>query len=217
MNGERASFEAGSISLEPLDISRDCELSAIKAIYQNEFPNSERKPTSYLAETSARVDSGVFVASIKDSIVGFALVRGLTSVDARLLEYMAISERHQSLGYGRKMLDLVIGIESNPMVAEVERPLDCARNSIETRRVKFYLRGGFRMISGFDYRMPKIMDESPPDMRLLIHGYPKPDISGMQLRKLVDAIYREVYDVFSYPNFEPEPTARFELSDDRGS
>lgn len=210
-------LEPGRIHLEPLDASNASDLAAIQAIYQSEFPASERKPASYLAETAMRDDSSVFCAVVEGQIIGFALLRGLVSADAQLLEYMAISQQHQSSGYGREMLDLVTGAATVSTIAEVERPIELDGASIEARRVRFYLRAGFRIVASFTYRMPQVGAEDPPAMRLMIHRYPASSINKLQLRHLVDVIYHEVYAMPFYPDFADDLPGFFELSDGEGS
>lgn len=180
------------------------DLAAVQEIYLAEFPASERKPDSYIAEVADRADSCVILAQMDGKIAGFALVRGLLQNNAHLLEYIAIAKPFQSLGLGRVLLDHIAASVPGPIFAEIERPVETESNSIEARRVNFYLRANYRTIAGFEYRMPQIGDDSPPPMWLMVKGWPGPKVTAGELGELTNAIYREIYGVQAYPASEGE-------------
>ncbi|MCD7955015.1 MAG: GNAT family N-acetyltransferase [Lachnospiraceae bacterium] len=129
-------------------------------LYQEAFPEQERKPFSLIERKAAMGEMEMLLIREEKKRIGFAIVAyGERLV---LLDYFAISPRWRGQGYGSAALELIQGLYSDrPLFLEVEKPLvpetersgglldgteqaggmDYAAD-IRRRRKAFYLRNG---------------------------------------------------------------------------
>lgn len=216
MNSTASTDGMRKLGVRRIFASSFAEMEAVQAIYLSEFPPSERKPSHYITEVASRSDSQLLVIEQDGDVAGFGLVRGLQPANAHLLEYIAIAKPFQSLGLGRILLDRIVASVSGATIVEVEAPSQNPDQLIAARRVNFYLRACFKTVSGFEYRMPKVGDEIPPPMWLMIHDFPSASVTARELRQLVNVIYQKIYGVPAYPAFDAGAKAQYLLVGEGG-
>ncbi|MCD7885131.1 MAG: GNAT family N-acetyltransferase [Lachnospiraceae bacterium] len=128
-------------------------------LYQEAFPEQERKPFSLIERKAAMGEMEMLLIREEKKRIGFAIVAyGERLV---LLDYFAISPRWRGQGYGSAALELIQGLYSDrPLFLEIEKPLTADTESsdgqaggmdpeekegasdIRQRRKAFYLRNG---------------------------------------------------------------------------
>lgn len=129
------------------------ELVQIEKLYQNAFPDNERKPlasliqdTSGSSEVISFFDEGLFC--------GFACL--LTQQDITHIIYFAIEDKIRGKGYGSAALTAVSEMRPvNRIIVDIESVNKHALNNDQRRKRKtFYLRNGYTE-SGVEYGWQK--------------------------------------------------------------
>lgn len=129
-----------------LSFPTSAELTAIEKLYTEAFPPEERRPWSSLAgdgnpELRSIVRDGELAGMISYWHFGtFAYV-----------EHFAIDPSLRGGGTGSEVLTELRRRLGGPVVLEVERPADS--NPMAARRIEFYRRNGFHVLS-YDYIQP---------------------------------------------------------------
>ncbi len=140
----RESPNAVSITLRAISAS-DGALTAIRALYEEAFPECERKPFDLMV---AAIGRGLDMCAIEDGgdFVGLAIV--LTHGDVALLDYFAIVPHRRGCGIGETALDLLREKYSGrALLIEIEDPDDeCDNPEIRCRRLAFYRRCGMHIM-----------------------------------------------------------------------
>lgn len=113
-------------------------------LYQEAFPEQERKPFSLIERKAAMGEMELLLIREEKKRIGFAIVAyGERLV---LLDYFAISPRWRGQGYGSAALELIRELYSDrPLFLEIEKPLmteNVKAPDIRQRRKAFYLRNG---------------------------------------------------------------------------
>jgi ribosomal protein S18 acetylase RimI-like enzyme len=176
-------------TLRTIVAQTDPALDAVRRIYEQTFPASERKPTRCLDEMIGREDYAILVAEIEAIVVGFAVVFIPPSTnDAALLEYLAVDSQHRDGGIGQGLLRQVISMVANrPLLVEVES----ANDPFAVRRRDFYCRNGFSTIAGFAYQCP--LPNAPPMELMLANAAAA--VSRNDLDRWIKLIYSRVYNL----------------------
>lgn len=131
------------------------DLEQIRQLYMISFPDSERKPFGMILDMQKSGHADVF----KMMDPGFCgLLITMKNDDLLLVDYLAVDPASHSQGHGSKALEAFSQIyPGRPVVLEIEDPKGTAPDSVENRRLSFYLRNGFRVmdytISLFDVPM----------------------------------------------------------------
>jgi hypothetical protein len=177
-------------------------LAEVQVIYEEAFAPDLRVPFVELTEPGD-VDR-TFVALDGPTVVGFAALRLLSSVEWSFLRYFAIAgeRRGQELGHHFwRLLSGVLGHAGWPahIVFEVEDPNDAAEGDAERltrqRRVNFWTACGARLLPVPGYVLPDYTGSGTAEPMLLMAGASVPSrfVQPDQLRSLVLAIYRDRY------------------------
>jgi ribosomal protein S18 acetylase RimI-like enzyme len=171
----------------------DPAMPAIERIYTEAFPISERRPVSWLHETTDREDFTLLIAEQDETVVGFATVFIPPEPgDIALLDYLAVAPSYRGGGVGGHLFQAALARAGNrPVLIEVETvgdPLD----PIRQRRQAFYRRHGCRRILGVSYLLPIPTVDKPP-MELMIAN-PPDELSKPQLSRWLTTIYTRVYN-----------------------
>ena len=139
-------------------------LDHLAALYAESFPESERKPASFLRTAAGRDDYSLLALTAGERAEGFALVYRSPGGGFSLLEYMAVAAGRRGQGLGSLLFTAVAsGNAGRTLLLEVE-----SGNEPEARRrIAFYRRFGCRELRGVDYIMPRVSSGLPPPMSLL--------------------------------------------------
>jgi GNAT superfamily N-acetyltransferase len=172
-------------------------------VFEASFPPEEREPADELLDSVARGERRCYLASLGGDVVGLAVVLGLESGEADVLEYLAVDPERRSGGIGRVLLDRVRADLGQPtparlgLVFEVE-PVDAAAPADDQRRrrVAFYERGGAAVVAcASGYRAPNLAGAGsvPFTLMWLPAGDGVAELRGDLLRRCVSGILVESY------------------------
>lgn len=123
----------------------DGTLHAIRALYEEAFPECERKPFEVMISAIGR---GLDMCAIEEggSFVGLAIV--LVHGGVALLDYFAVSPHRRGGGIGASALQaLREKYRGRALLIEIEDPDDeCDNPEIRRRRLAFYKRCGMHIM-----------------------------------------------------------------------
>ncbi len=114
-----------------MDISTagSLDMKFILDLYQNAFPDNERKPFSLIERKASMGEMEILLIREERKRIGFAIVAYAEHLV--LLDYFAIDERWRDQGYGTMALELLEGLYSDrQMFLEIEKaeePPRCTR------------------------------------------------------------------------------------------
>jgi len=188
--------------VERIGALNEGSLAQAQAIYADAFSPELRVPFDELTEL--REVDRTFVAMDGPTVVGFAALRLLSSVEWSFLRYFAITAERRSQGLGRDFWRLLLrALEQAAwpvhVVFEVEDPYDLAagdtERTIRQRRVDFWAACGARMLPVPGYVLPDYTGSGTAEPMLLMAGESRPSrrVQRDQLRSLVLAIYTDRY------------------------
>lgn len=167
-------------------------LNEILQLYISSFPENERRQWSSTddIEVFAKAKSDKFhiiAITLDDAFAGF-----MTYWDFRThiyIEHLAILPRLRSQRLGSSLIDYAIKNISDKIILEVEHP----DTREACRRIEFYRRHGFRLLTDVEYLQPPYSPHhSPTPLLLMTHG--QMDISDDD-----DIITRLKSEVYNHP------------------
>lgn len=127
------------------EVSSHGDLTLIRELYEEAFPECERKPFDVMVSAIGR---GLDMCAIEDGgdFVGLAIV--LTHGDVALLDYFAVTPHRRGGGIGACALDLLREkYRGRALLIEIEDPDDvCDNPEIRRRRLAFYERCGMHIM-----------------------------------------------------------------------
>lgn len=165
-------------------------LSQIQPIYEESFPEHERRDFSQLASMLRLPEMSLFVGTEEHNSVGFAVAWDLA--EFCFIEQLAVNNHQRGQGYGSEVLTELLATLQKPALLEVEPPVD----DISARRIGFYQRFGFHLYDDFEYKQPSY-DGIKPSVPMLLMGQ-KADYSRTKLIHYTSLIRMMVYERF-YP------------------
>lgn len=136
---------------------------AVKEIYLEAFPKSEREPFPVLKRTVKKGKARILTAVEDGKLLGFVMVTPFA--DMMTVDYLAVSQKIRSRGTGSRLIQEICRQFPNRRIALlIERPDDKAPNRDQRlARRRFYLKNDFvsadiflRLVSG--------------EMEVLVHG-----------------------------------------------
>ncbi len=144
-----SSLAIGLIRRHPKLTLRNCtageDLTAIRSLYEDAFPECERKPFDVMASA---IGHGLDMCAIEEggSFVGLAIT--LVHGGVALLDYFAVAPHRRGCGIGAAALDLLKEKYSGQaLLIEIEDPSDeCDNREIRVRRLGFYRRCGMKIM-----------------------------------------------------------------------
>lgn len=164
------------------------ELSRIKRLYVNSFPESERRPwddlVSRASDSCARLNLAVI--SHKNHFAGMLTWWRLDDA-LRYVEHFAVEPSLRGSGIGAGAISGFVAMEETPVILEVE-PADL--DDMARRRIRFYSRCGFVAHPGFSYVQPPYSDGLPAVDLMLMTAGRSVDLSDATAR-----IHQMVYGV----------------------
>lgn len=201
---EDATSSVRSVSWSSLT---DAEADAIRAIYEEAFPATERR---VLAEVVATAD-WLWVAKCGDTVTGFATAASLSTANAALLQYLAVSPRFRSAGIGSLLLAYIerdLRDSENALdgvYIEIEPLGDPDAEAQPERRYAFYRRWGAELVTRMpEYFIADFSSASPSRLSMLLlwrplngAGQPGSD----RLRDALSDIYESEYSQHADPSF----------------
>ena len=129
-----------------LEETRQEELTWVKGIYEQLFPEIERKPFPLMQQLVAQQKA--IMLTVRDAESGEAVGMNflLLHEDMILFDYFAIAPEYQSMGYGTDVLRVVADrYPYKRIFGEVEPLDDAAPNAKQRkRRMDFYLSNGVK-------------------------------------------------------------------------
>ncbi|AUS25948.1 GNAT family N-acetyltransferase [Paenibacillus sp. P2(2022)] len=161
------------------------DFSEIYAIMESSFPASECRTfeaqKALLKHPSYRI---ITEKNEQGNIVAF--LAGWEFAHFRFVEHIAVDSRIRGGGLGQKLMGRFISQSNQPVVLEVEPPVD----EWSRRRIGFYERLGFHL-NHFEYVQPPLR-EGQTDLRLQIMSYPGA-LSEQEFTPFKEILYTEVY------------------------
>ena len=135
----RSTHIPGDVSLIGMASLNAFQLDTLHDIYLEAFPPEERRPWDDIAG-----DRGPRLLAIVADGKPAGLLTHWRLGTFEYIEHLAVDSALRSAGIGSVALDMFVAAAGMPVVLEVEKP---ASSVIAARRVGFYSRHGFRVIS----------------------------------------------------------------------
>ena len=169
------------------------EFRSLVKLYEEGFPENERKPIALLRPMLANERYHFLFATERERSIGFAIVCELSGGAAALLEYIAVAPNSRGRGLGQRMF-LAAAKAVCALLIEVES--DRAEGSDRfwrMRRKRFYRSLGARELQSLSWIMPPVMATPPPPMEMMVLATGANTIALDQLRQWLVSIYVDVY------------------------
>lgn len=176
------------------------QLNDLVEIYKASLPKNEQKPEEQIISMHSDLNYEMLLAMLNDKVIGFAIIYVNRVLPIALLEYMAIAEEYRSQGFGSQLFrEALSEIRKDnkmiPLLLEVDSPFGkVADIPNKERRYKFYKALGCNILSGLDYLLPRVNDQPPPAMVVMIHTTTEmQQVDKDILRSWLQDIYVSVY------------------------
>lgn len=173
-------------------------LASFRAIYESSFPPAERADFSDYVCCIANSARWFFGAVRRNELIGFATFVPEIAPCVHLLEYLAIASSARNEGLGGTLFDQVAHALDADFLLEVESDDECADDEREMRqrRIRFYERHGAQIVTGMDYRAPRLDGEGVLPMKLMWwSSRQNPVPQARVLAECVRGIYTQVYQL----------------------
>lgn len=183
------------VQLEKVNFSYHKTLADVLKIYEDSFPENERRPVSGVErQIDSNNDYNFFVVLENDFPVGMAVV---WVIERRFIfiEHLAIAENRRSEGIGSKAMKLLADKSPFPIIIEVEKNLpEMTEEQLGNceRRLKFYKKLGFRLSDGEYVQPPYTKQLQPVPMSLMER---EGHLLDEDFESVKQAIYKNVYKV----------------------
>jgi hypothetical protein len=180
---------------------RDPGFCALFEIYSEAIPAGESKSRDEIAAMICSPNYCVLVFESKGVVLGFTMTYAPQNETYALLEYMAVSRKLRSQGFGSSFFQLAISSEFLPprhevVIVEIDSPEESSARDVEfrLRRLEFYRRNGCVLVPRLNYLFPLVCETPAPEMKLLAHFRGKPrNVLKSEFRRWLQSIYTEVY------------------------
>lgn len=170
-----------------LDSSRpgEDEMLLLKNIYLTSFPPDERRPWE---DVVCPGDNPQLLTVRADGGCAVGLLTYWDFGNVVYIEHFAVTAEMRSKGLGEMALQsFITSVAPRPVVLEAEPP--AADNPFAVRRLEFYLRNGFDILTR-DYIQPPYTATSKPVPLYLLST--APDVSASNL---IATLYHRVYSI----------------------
>jgi GNAT superfamily N-acetyltransferase len=192
----------------------EADAEAIRALYEEAFPATERRVFAEVVATCDRM----WVAKSGADVTGFATAAVLPNANSALLQYLAVATPFRSAGIGSLLLAHIERDLCRPETAldgvyvEIEPPNGPEENSEAKRRLAFYVRWGAEPVTCMpEYFIADFSSESAARVPMFLlwrslngDGQPK----GDRLRAALSDIYESEYSGCADANFLPDILGR---------
>lgn len=139
-------------------------LEQIAQLYLRAFPKTERKPFELICSIREKGFGDIWSLEENGAFVGLAIT--VNCKDKILLDYFAIEEEMQDMGYGSAAIQTLLQqYQGKKLIIEIESTKDQAENSSERiRRKDFYHKNGFTnldfMVDLFGVKMEMMSNQT---------------------------------------------------------
>lgn len=150
--------------------TRHSFLNEILQLYISSFPENERRPWSSTDDievfTKAKSEKFHIIAiTLDDAFAGFMTYWDFCT--HIYIEHLSIMPKLRSQRLGSSLIDHAIKNISDKIILEVEHP----DTPEACRRIEFYQRHGFRLLTDIEYMQPPYSPHhSPTPLLLMTHG-----------------------------------------------
>ena len=156
----------------------------LKQIYEDSFPEDERREWTQLLELLSNTQFSLNEIYDQQKFLGFISIWNLTEFS--FIEHFAIQDTDQGKGYGTQVIKRVLSMNSKPVILEVEEPFtENAR-----KRIAFYERLHFT-VNEFSYFQPAYSLEKK-SIKMLLMSYPT-NIYPEDFERIKVRIHDQVY------------------------
>lgn len=174
------------LSKQVVDLN-DPLMPLIEQTYVSSFPIEERRDFALLKDLLMQNKSFRMYSLQRDGLyVGFITAWFFDGFN--YVEHFAIDESVRNGGLGSISMSSFLSICTEPVVLEVELPLD----EMSKRRIGFYERLGFKLDNHYYLQPPYRPEDSPFELRLMSYGDLDMDKSFEEVKNV---IHRNVYGV----------------------
>lgn len=161
------------------------QFERIYDLYEFSFPNHERRNRTAFEHLVLHEENFVCNAIYYDSMfVGFITLwhlKGFTFV-----EHFAIKSEFRDQKLGVSTMKYLMQMTEEPLVLEVEMP----KSNDASRRIHFYERLGFYVLSDFYMQPPYHVNDFPTPMLIMSNNY---QYCKKHFHAIKDNIYKNVY------------------------
>jgi len=202
-------YMVNALDISDLDPANTAEMEEMLAVYNSNFPDSERIPRDHLIKLINDHTYRVLLARHRSfqEIIGFALIADFKEPIFSHLDYMAIDPKYQRSGYGTILFQTIaenLPNNSIGLLLEVEDP-DLATSAADKKkmedRIRFYRQLGCRSLT------VKYLFPNHPPLPMILMFKPSQNVRLLPQNDLA-AMITEVYD--SLHGNVPDRAAMFE-------
>lgn len=163
-------------------------LKEIQPIYEDSFPEAERRDFSKLIHLLTHKEMCLYATIQNQTVVGFATIWEFENF--YFLEHIATNKNIRGNGIGGKLLTSIIKSINSILIFEVELPNDITSQ----RRIAFYERYGFHLYTNFLYKQPSYDGIKPAIPMLLMSN--NSTLTDIDLDNYTKRIKTDVYERF---------------------
>lgn len=178
--------------------AKDISYQDAMLIYQEAFPPSERQPLSKISQRIAAGKSQLFVGIMDEAVICMALLWDFNNTDFTLLDYMAVSQKHQNKNFGSKFFNFLVDkVKSNHkfLLLEVENYMFGDNREQRKKRINFYLKNGSYLLENVPYMLPSLDRSLPLEAQLMIAPkYKSTYLKKSEIENLIKRLYLEIYE-----------------------
>ena len=160
------------------------KLSRIYAAYESTFPIDERRDENQFLALLDNPDSFIFTVKNDDTHVGYVILWKLST--CHYLEHFEVFEEFRNLKLGSQVITDLQEKFGNILLESEPSNLD----EIAARRINFYLRNGFSIVSE-DYIQPSYGPGKSSINLFLLSNFTLENV-----KKIEQELQRKVYGVF---------------------
>jgi GNAT superfamily N-acetyltransferase len=206
------------VDIEEVLSPKTAEFGAAMRIYRKALPPEVRQSEAVFAhvlKNRASLGRSLFhLVLLKEAgqALGMAHFCLLKDIPAGFIDYIAIERRARGRGYGRKLIQGMVGTLrrdasrlASPLrgiYAEIERPEDSlddkAEYDVRSRRTRFFSNLGFKMVHPIQYIQPameKDQAEIPLHLIFLPLALRTETLTKKELSRSLRSIYRHIYEL----------------------
>lgn len=186
------------LKIKRITNKKDSDWESLLRVYVSSFPYRERREEDTLKDMIS-ADKTLHINSVKYGKENVGLLVYWDFNEFSYIEHFAIEEDFRNRGLGFKVISWIKNRQS-PAILEVEPPED----EISGRRIAFYERNGFSVISKYYLQPPYRKEESPFPLWLMGTPGIKKDAG-----EIISTLYNRVYNMDFRPSskghFYPNP------------
>lgn len=175
---------------------------SVLEIYNEAFPESERRPVEFFIEMLQTGKSKLYIAidGMTNSFnyaQGFLLINPIKKSPFCHLDYLAVRKECRGKQIGHVLLDYLSGIlQDNNLIGilEAEHPDFGENKDIRKKRIKYYELHGAKLINNVYYALPDFAGEGIVEMQLMLMNLSNDSLPDTN--SFIDAvkyIYKEFY------------------------